>query len=693
MTAPLTDPSYHQPIHSASDLGGEIARGVENIGSGLLNTALHPYNTGKAILQQFSDALPSYQMTRFGPVPVPNQAAAERARAQAQQIAAHPLETAEQMVGQGAAMEGAGMAAGAAGRVIPKIARTGADILAGTTPGVTEDLVNKTQAANTKAQTAAAAATQTNAEKAATQTATNAERAAKANTAKAAQHQTQVQTSLQQTNDAQSAAAARQAAYEKEVQDHADAVAKADEINKAAAEDQTLHGQLARQSQQLAARMVERVRQVAARTKANLDQSYADIRQATGAQTDPETGEVTQPAVTVPRENLASAVEKAQGKLQGSSESIKQFKDILSKAPEEESPTSIQYQGAEIPQGHPLYDVLNEMGKEGGETVPPADFGDLQGYYSELGDKLKGGNLLPDVYLAMRSLQTDIAAMMQKMAAERGVGAKLSSTRAHYRDYMQSFKESSGPNHSGSPLSQVLDAADPTYAVKPLTDPATAARIRTTLSRFDPANNGVGGAGQLYDNFRDVSNRYENSGKLKPAKPVGEPPVAPPPTPEPAFIPNRPAEVQPKVVQGKVVQPDVKKLGLGDIQAAKTASMAQRAKDATTGAAGKITSGAMSGLAAYDFMRNILHGNMEGAGMSVAARGGLAAVQYAYGRILKNPAVIRLLTEPTAADIATIPPDLRGDIPGIVKAAQAQGIKVHPALLTLGARSAQPVQK
>ena len=87
----------------------------------------------------------------------------------------------------------------------------------------------------------------------------------------------------------------------------------------------------------------------------------------------------------------------------------------------------------------------------------------------------------------------------------------------------------------------MLDAADPTYAVKPLTDPATAARVRTILSRFDPAVNGVGGARQFYDNFRDTVNRYESSGKLKPAKPVGEAPTAPPPTPEPAFLPDRPS--------------------------------------------------------------------------------------------------------------------------------------------------------
>ena len=138
---------------------------------------------------------------------------------------------------------------------------------------------------------------------------------------------------------------------------------------------------------------------------AGLDQSYAEIRQATGAQTDPETGEVTQPAVTIPRENLAAAVEKAQTKLKGSTESIKQFKDILSKAPDTEEPDFIDTgnQGR-IPKGHALYDVFLEMrnAEQGATTpnVPPAGSSATSKatLHGSLGEKLSGGNLLPDVY-------------------------------------------------------------------------------------------------------------------------------------------------------------------------------------------------------------------------------------------------------------------------------------------------------
>ncbi len=598
------------------------------------------------------------------------------------------------LVGQGVGGALLGEGTGAVMRGGRAVLRNGLTTLAGTEP-IAAQTIDKIGAANADATAAAAKATQANAEKAAAQTKVNQERAATINANKATQHQTQVQAALEKTNAAQAEAQAQQDAYAKQAQDHADAVAKADEINKAAAEDQTLHGQLARKSVQLAQRMVERVRQVAANTKAGLDQSYAEIRQTTGAQTDPETGAVIRPAVTVPREQLASAVEKAQTKLKGSTESIKQFKDILSKAPEEESPDSISYQGAQIPQGHPLYDVLNEMGKEGTPGAPPAEFGDLQGYYTELGEKLSGGNLLPDVYQAMRSLQTDIASMMQKMAAERGVGAKLSATRAHYRDYMQSFKESAGPNHSGSPLAQVLDAADPTYAVKPLTAPETAARVRTMLSRFDPAVNGVGGAGQLYDNFRNTMNQYENSGKLKPAKPVGEPPVAPPPAPEPAFIPDRPQPIQAKTVQGEVVKPEITKVGPETIQQAKADQVVKSAQNIHDQATRYGLRSFLYGLPVNITTALLGHplaaiGEM---GVPTAITGG----GHVLAGVLSDPRIINVLSKPTAAELGQlekIPPEQRTaaaqQLKPLIEAARRQGVQVHPAIMALFGL-AQPV--
>jgi hypothetical protein len=42
--------------------------------------------------------------------------------------------------------------------------------------------------------------------------------------------------------------------------------------------------------------------------------------------------------------------------------------------------------------------------------------------------------------------------------------------------------------------------------------------------------------------------------------------------------------------------------------------------------------------------------------------------------------VVKFFTKPTAADIATIPLELRGDLGQLVEQAQSSGIKVNPKL-------------
>jgi hypothetical protein len=509
---------------------------------------------------------------------------------------AHPAYALGNLMGQTLAGEAIGGAVGAGARAVPKIARGAGNMFADATkPATAAKLVADTAADNTAAIAKANTTNAVNAEKATAANAAAADKAAAINARRIAAHAEKTQ-SIQAANDAQQAQyAADQAAHEA-------AVAKADEINKAAAEDQTEHGQAARQVQQQSARLVDRVKAVQAKWKDStelqrakgyqpqgiLDRGYAQVRQATGGS-------------SVPREMLASAVEKAEERLKGSDENIKVFRDILKKAPDDPEPAYIDSPSeGRIPQGHPLYDVLRGMSaEEEGAPVEPANFSDLQGYYSELGAKLKGGNLPADVYRSMRSLQDDIGAMMQKMANENGVGAKFRTLQTQYRDYMQTFRESTGPNHSGSPIAQSLDAADPTYAIKPLTDPATAGRVRNMLSRFDPAQEGVGGAGQLYDNFRSVLNKFENSGKLKPAKEAGAAPTPPTPTP----LPDRPAMIQPKKIQPKVVQPDITQRGLEDIQAANKAAIG---KAATGFQKAGLVSHVASGFMAYDLAKNII---------------------------------------------------------------------------------------
>ena len=535
------------------------------------------------------------------------------------------------------------------GGVLRGAGQVGKGILSKGARGAAEDVVSDTLDANSAAR-----------DKAATQNAAAQAKAAEQNAKAAQKHAAKTQTIQAQNDAAQSDFEAAQAA-------HNDAVAKADEVNKAAAEDQTARGQYARQLQQTSSRLLNRIQRVQKTAKGNLDQSYTDIGEATAGQ-------------TVPLSNLSAAVSKAEGMLRGSAENIKVFRDIMARQPEiDEATGEIQ----ETP-SHPLYLAVQKAAQEAGEVLPggaeagtipttDANFKDLRGYYSELGEKLAGGNLPGDVYKAMRSLQDQIGTMLQKMANKSGVGGKYRTTQNLYRDYMQTFKESAGPNHSGSPIAQSLDAADPAYAIKPLTDPATAARVRNMLSRFDPAVNGVGGAGQLYDNFRNVSRQYEASGKLKPVAGPGEAPT--PPTPKP--LPQAPTPVQPKLTQ-----PNIEKVGPENIQQAKAEGLqnqAERLRGASSMA---------NALAGYAAVKSLLKGHPLAAGLDIAAKGAYTGIKSGMATFLDSPAVVNWLSKPSAEDLAQLArlPEAQrtvanAELQGLIEEARRRNIPVAPDLL------------
>lgn len=505
-----------------------------------------------------------------------------------------------------------------------------------------------------------------------------------ANKAKMDEHASKTQ-SIEEEN------AAKQSEFEA-------AKTKAEELEKASKEQETARGKAARTVKEQAARIVQRLKSVQEKWKDStalqkqkgyqptgiLDKAFDQIRKATaGAQ-----GSSSE---------LAGSVQKALGKIAGSTESIKIFKDILSKNPEDDPEFMTLDEGdgkARIPKGHPLYDIL----KEGqSEASSPPTWKDLQGYYTELGRSLSNGNLPGDVYQALRSLQDDIASQMQKMADSRGVGARWKQARAQYRDYMQTFREMSGPNHSGSPIAQSLAAKDPAYAVKPLTAEETAQRVRNDLSRFDPPVNGQGGAGKLYDNFRAANREFDSLGK--PIK-VPETPVAPKPKempaapalqarpeppkvaavkpPERVELPNRPPEVT-------ATQDPTKKIGEAEVRYAKEKALDKRVEHV------EHRGGWLATWPVLYVLRDIARGEAPNIGAAAAESGATLAAVNAAARILRNPKVVEFLTRATARDIAQIPPDLRGDFPSIIKAAQKQGIEISPALLkAIGATAALP---
>lgn len=130
---PLTRTEMHQPIHSASDLGREVVRGVGNVGAGGLGVILRPVSTAEGIATTIAHPIKS-------------------AEALADQAQEHPLETAETMLGQAGASAGlgelAGKASGPAMRALKTTSQSIREGVTGTGPKSTGALVEKTQAGN-----------------------------------------------------------------------------------------------------------------------------------------------------------------------------------------------------------------------------------------------------------------------------------------------------------------------------------------------------------------------------------------------------------------------------------------------------------------------------------------------------------------------------------------------------------------
>lgn len=572
VTAPYTEihqPQSDTPAHALEDT-------FSNIGAGGLGVILHPLDTLAGIGKFALRANPVGELVDIA------HGRPTVAQEMVDQFRQNPTGMIAAGIGQAGAapiFEGELKAPVKATRIIPRVARGGMDILAGTTPKVAGGLADTTVAENTTAQA----------------------KAAEANAKLQADRATQLQKHFEQTqaikaqNDAAQAAQSRKAA-------------------------------LARGVEQLDPKFQSDLIETEKNVRAQAGAKYDTVRAATAGE-------------TVPSASLADAVRTAESKIQGSSENLKVFRDILSKHPEGE-PETIPYQGADIPKGHPLYDVLKE-----GQAGTPATFSDLQGYYSELGDKLASGGLPGDVYQAMKSLQGSIGDLMQQMAEAKGVGPQLIDARNFYRDYMNAFRDSS------SPLNKAMNAAEAGHPTK-----GAIAKFQgmdksgiETLARYNP---------ELAQRANTIRG-YQAEARSIPARTVT-------PKPAPTLPPAKPP-----------VLADVKKIGLKDIQDAKAAALRNRAENFA-----KKASLVTAGFGGYELLRSALHGDLGG--MAIGA--GEIAAPYALSKVITSPAIERWLTAPTPSDIAAIPPDIRAEMPQIVKAAQAQGIKVHPALVALGAQ-------
>lgn len=280
------------------------------------------------------------------------------------------------------------------------------------------------------------------------------------------------------------------------------------------------------------------------------------------------------------------------------------------------------------------------------QSDAPIRYEDLQSDYSNLGKELSKGTLSGDVYHAYDVAHEAIGDEMQRIADAHGMGAHLTDARNYWRRMKQTF---------GKPLT-FSDAA--TKAIGGVKDEAQENAVRL-LGSFDP---------EIPKLYSHVSNIEKGVDSL------------PKPVPERALTRDAAAARTPPPKLDLTPRPDPKvatpaTIGEQDVRGAKLKSLQKRG-DLVQHKALWIAAGPPI-YALVDLLKGNAVNPLEVAGVSA----GVGGLSVAVGRALENPKVVNFLTQATERDVAQIPPELRGDFPSVVKAAQAKGIKVSPALL------------
>ena len=188
----------------------------------------------------------------------------------------------------------------------------------------------------------------------------------------------------------------------------------------------------------------------------------------------------------VPLADMSAAARQAQSMLKGSSESIKQFRELL-RTPESSGPihSNVGFDIKPGPQesltgsGTGIMRLLEEQGIVDATGHMPATgtipFDELQGYSSEIGAKLREsrrsvsrglGGLPGDVYHALKYLKDKIDGAKRTIANRNGAGAQLQNAEAFWHNYLDTFY---GSDSAVAKVHESVGTVDPEYYADPFT--------------------------------------------------------------------------------------------------------------------------------------------------------------------------------------------------------------------------------
>ncbi len=298
----------------------------------------------------------------------------------------------------------------------------------------------------------------------------------------------------------------------------------------------------------------------------------------------------------------------------------------------------------------------------------PETWMDLQELRTKVGAELRKGTLPADQYHAYKGMMEDIDGAMQKIADRTGKGKEQAAARNYYRQYAETFLD------KGSPIRKAMETSDPKSRLSYLQD-----RMRVNDEDIDAAQAIAKHNPALAQKINTVRGYQSEADSISSPKipAYKEAPQFKKPTFEGTPEELAKQKTPPPAAAGKTV------IDQSDIEAAKKGKLLDDAESVRT----KGWWGATV-LSLYA-LRGVLHGDFSGAMAVPFDIGGTMAVTHGISQLMLRPSVVKFFSKATAKDIAAIPPELRGDLPKLVHAAQKQGIPVSAALAAIGGGTQQ----
>lgn len=293
-------------------------------------------------------------------------------------------------------------------------------------------------------------------------------------------------------------------------------------------------------------------------------------------------------------------------------------------------------------------DVFQEaLSGQGGDL----NWNDLQRMYERTGTALGRGGLPSDMFNALRDGHAAVGKWMQQLSSRHAALNDWYDARDYYRDFMGTFHDATGPNGSGSPIAQALDAKDTLHAAAPFLGKS--------------GDRAVGMLGKYSPDLAKTAQDLRNARAAYLSAPKGTRKLLPP---RPDSATYTPRDISPEDIAARKIE---------NLQttSSRTGNIGQRALDWRTVSAGG------AAIAMLGEFKGFAPALIAG-GTAVAA----PLLMDAISRFLERPGVSAKLATITPADLARIPPELRSqalrDLYPILAVAKTKGIQINPVVMS-----------